>query len=391
MSGTDEVYSVNKDMDTNEITQKISCEEITEQDPNAKENCKNSVSNINKNMAAQQESHTNSNLFANPEMTASMQSLYERIISNLESEILFLREELKTREMHFIEEIRFLNKTCNNSVNISGSTAHDDANFFSHQQNINFQDKNRKNRVGVSPKWDINNEQLKSDNRNNSDGKINARRDIHKKNTKQIKNNHVNNSSNISPTKERSDVTTREGGNGNGNNHSKGNRKKVIILSASMCKDLNGWDLSQKIKQNASVSLKSISGARTSCMEDYSMPSLRENPDHFILHVGTNNLPLKESAETISNDIINLALKLKNEHHDVTVSSIIIRQDRYKDKVMQVNNILKDRCMENNLYYHDHSDTIKESHLKRKSLHLNSRGSTVLGKNLVKHLSEIFN
>ena len=191
--------------------------------------------------------------------------------------------------MHFIEEIRFLNKTCNNSVNISGSTAHDDANFFSHQQNINLQDKNRKNRVGVSPKWDINNEHLKSDNRNNSDGKINARRDIHKKNTKQIKNNHVNNSSNISPAKERSDVTTREGGNGNGNNHSKGNRKKVIILSDSMCKDLNGWDLSQKIKQNASVSLKSISGARTSCMEDYSKPSLRENPDHFILHVGTNN------------------------------------------------------------------------------------------------------
>ena len=100
---------------------------------------------------------------------------------------------------------------------------------------------------------------------------------------------------------------------------------------------------------------------------------------------------MKESAETISNDIINLPLKLKNEHHDVTVSSIIIRQDRYKDKVMQVNNILKDRCMENNLYYPDHSDTIKESHLKRKSLHLNSRGSTVLGKNLVKHLSEIFN
>ena len=61
MSGTDEVYSVNKDIDTNEITQKISCEEITEQDPNAKENCKNSVSNINKNMVAQQESHTNSN------------------------------------------------------------------------------------------------------------------------------------------------------------------------------------------------------------------------------------------------------------------------------------------------------------------------------------------
>ena len=46
-------------------------------------------------------------------------------------------------------------------------------------------------------------------------------------------------------------------------------------------------------------------------MKDYMKPSLGENPDHFILHVGTNDLNSERSPELISKSIADLATKLK--------------------------------------------------------------------------------
>ena len=62
-------------------------------------------------------------------------------------------------------------------------------------------------------------------------------------------------------------------------------------------------------------------------MKDYIKPSQRENSDHYILHVGTNDLCLDRSPELIAKSIIDLALTLKNESHDVSVSNIIVRND----------------------------------------------------------------
>ena len=52
-------------------------------------------------------------------------------------------------------------------------------------------------------------------------------------------------------------------------------------------------------------------------MKDLIKPSQRENSDHYILHVGTNDLCLDRSPELIAKSIIDLALTLKNESHDV--------------------------------------------------------------------------
>ena len=35
--------------------------------------------------------------------------------------------------------------------------------------------------------------------------------------------------------------------------------------------------------------MKQFLGAKTKCVNDYMKPSLRENPDHFIIHAGTND------------------------------------------------------------------------------------------------------
>ena len=67
-----------------------------------------------------------------------------------------------------------------------------------------------------------------------------------------------------------------------------------------MTKLLNGWDMAKKIQTNCKVFMKTFSGATVSCMEDYVKPSLRNLPDHFILHVGTNDLSSDKSPHEIA-------------------------------------------------------------------------------------------
>ena len=69
--------------------------------------------------------------------------------------------------------------------------------------------------------------------------------------------------------------------------------------------------------------MKRFSGAKTKCIKDYIKPSQRENWDHYILHVGTNDLCLDRPPELIAKSIIDLALTWKRESHDVGVSNII--------------------------------------------------------------------
>ena len=86
-----------------------------------------------------------------------------------------------------------------------------------------------------------------------------------------------------------------------------GNKKTVIILGDSMTKLLNGWEMAKRIQINCKIYVKTFSGATVSYMEDYVKPSLRNPPDHFILHVGTNDLSSEKSSMEIAKSMINLA------------------------------------------------------------------------------------
>lgn len=167
-------------------------------------------------------------------------------------------------------------------------------------------------------------------------------------------------------------------------------KKSVIILGDSIVKNLNSWEMSSNLK-NCKVKVMSFSGATIECMQDYMKPSIRDNPNHFILHVGTNNLNSTEPAIDIAQSIIKQALTLKNEKHDVSVSSIILRKDNWNNKAIEVNENLKELCEEKNIFFIDHSNSIKQRHLNRSRLHLNMKGSAVLGKTFVNHISNILN
>ena len=84
-------------------------------------------------------------------------------------------------------------------------------------------------------------------------------------------------------------------------------------------------------------------------MKDFVKPSQRENSDHYILHLGTNDRCLDRSPELIVKSITDLALTLKSESDDVSVSNIIVRNDSdtLNKKGCEVNAVLT--CEEKNI------------------------------------------
>ena len=98
------------------------------------------------------------------------------------------------------------------------------------------------------------------------------------------------------------------------NEDSKSKRK-----SHSMIKHKNGWEITEKLKPECEVFVRTFPGATIQCMTDYMKPSIQANPNHFILHVGTNDLSSNRPPDEIAKTIIDLASKLKSEKFDVSI------------------------------------------------------------------------
>ena len=109
--------------------------------------------------------------------------------------------------------------------------------------------------------------------------------------------------------------------------------------------------------------MKNFLGARVKCMQDYVKPSLRENPHYLIIHVGTNDISTNNQTEQIAKSIIELALSVKSNSCDVTLSNITVRNDGHQRKVVETNRHLKELCKENNICLIQHGETITTRHL----------------------------
>ena len=135
--------------------------------------------------------------------------------------------------------------------------------------------------------------------------------------------------------------------------------------------------------------MKKFSGAKTKCMKDYMKPSLRESPDHFILHVGTNDLKTEISPELIAKSIVHLATTFEVNSRDVSVSNIEARGDNgnLNEKECEVNAHLTEMCKKRTLNLINHSKKTKPNHLNRGKLHLNQKGSKILGDAFLKEIS----
>ena len=94
-----------------------------------------------------------------------------------------------------------------------------------------------------------------------------------------------------------------------------------------MIKHTNGWEIAKKVKRKCKVFVRNLPRATTQCMADYMKPSIRAKPNHFILHVGTNDLNSNRPPDEIAKAVINVASELKSEKAGVSISSIIMRAD----------------------------------------------------------------
>ena len=157
-------------------------------------------------------------------------------------------------------------------------------------------------------------------------------------------------------------------------------KTNIVILGDSMIKHVNRYKMSNKL-ENCKVYVKSFSGSKVRCMKDHMKPSTREKPDHTILHVGTNDLNSNRSSHLIVKSTVDLAIILKNNSQNVSVSNIIMRNDNFNEKAMEVNGYLKQLCIENNIFLIDHTKTIRSRNINRSKLHLNKSGSIILSNN----------
>ena len=110
-------------------------------------------------------------------------------------------------------------------------------------------------------------------------------------------------------------------------------------------------------------------------MKDHMKPSMREKSDHTILHVGTNDVDSDRPSNLIAKSIVDLAITLKNNLQNVSISSIIMRSDSFNEKAMEVNGYLKQLCTERNIFLIDHPKTVHSRNINRSKLHLNESGS----------------
>ena len=121
-------------------------------------------------------------------------------------------------------------------------------------------------------------------------------------------------------------------------------------------------------------------------MTDHIKPTLRDiNPDHIILHVGTNGLRTENTASQIAKAIIDLATSLKID--DNTVSGIVPRLDDLNNKANEVNRCLVLMCKERNISFLSHDETIDPSkHSNESKLHLSSNGIKIFAENFSRFL-----
>ena len=150
-----------------------------------------------------------------------------------------------------------------------------------------------------------------------------------------------------------------------------------------MVEKLNGYLLTKKVGHKDLAEGRSFLDTKISCMTDHVKPNLRNiNPDHIVLHAGTNDLRTKNTARQIAKSTIDLAISLKNDGNTVTVSGIVRRFEELKNKANEVNRRLVLMCKERNISFLSHDKGIDRSkHLNESKLHLNSNDIKIFADN----------
>lgn len=170
-------------------------------------------------------------------------------------------------------------------------------------------------------------------------------------------------------------------------NQSVTSKRLVFVAGDSIIQHVHGWELSDS---QTHVAVKSFSGAKTEDMEDYLKPLIRKEPDELIIHIGTNNIKGNETPRMVAEHVVNLGLQIQQNSPKtkVTVSELTVRKDKPEilNKIKDTNTLLKSFCAQKKWAFLNNKN-IDSSCLNRRGLHLNRKGSNILSRNIMNHLS----
>ena len=113
---------------------------------------------------------------------------------------------------------------------------------------------------------------------------------------------------------------------------------------------------------------------------------MKKNHDDIIFHVGTNHVPSEKTPQVIAQSIVDLAKSVANDNLQVTVSSIVPRNDQWSKKAYEINKVLLNLCKDVNIPFISHSAIDAKRDLNNSKFDLNIRGSKKLQENFVKYL-----
>ena len=127
-------------------------------------------------------------------------------------------------------------------------------------------------------------------------------------------------------------------------------------------------------------------------MHDHVKPTVQDfNPNHIILHCGTNDVSSERTASQIARSIIELALSLKSQDNKILISLVVPRNDNLSNKASEVNSCLVHMYIEQNIPYINHTNSIQpDNHLNESKLHFNRYGAIAFTNSISKFLSEYY-
>jgi hypothetical protein len=105
-------------------------------------------------------------------------------------------------------------------------------------------------------------------------------------------------------------------------------RTKISILGDSMIKRVQSRQIRRAVSTSKSVYIRSFPGAKSLDMTDFARPTMRDNADHIIIHIGTNDVRQSNPEDVIRN-VENLCNQIKDQcpHTTISLSELIVRND----------------------------------------------------------------
>ena len=284
------------------------------------------------------------------EIGRSQESIpYERLVSHLESHILYLEDELRKKDCLF-EKLIDNNLNTNSSKTQSVCISCEKAQIKSSKNDIQ-NSKSQSNNSGTNKK-DINDESCNKNSLSVPNGLIDFE--------------FADSSSKISSV----DNDVKEKDKKEESRSVK--RRRVIICGDSMVNGIDGDGVSSK---SFSTAVKHFGGSTSLDMVDYIKPSANSKPDKIIVHVGTNDITKNVTNTTENLDLIVNAVKDLSPETQLYFSEICMRKDIPSSfqKVSEINRSLKQFCQSRNIGFVENAN-IDASCLARKKLHLNQKG-----------------